>query len=147
MITPRFASSPWSRSVVSNSLRPHGLWPIRLLRAWDFPGQSAGVDCHFLLQGIFQPRNRTRVSRIAGRGFTVWATREALSSIWIIFFYLKEILFCSKLNLRDPCLSLSFFFKFSEIQENKNHLWKKTPVDEICIWLVFTVPLAFGLQC
>ena len=26
---------------------------IRLLCPWDFPGKSAGVDCHFLLQGIF----------------------------------------------------------------------------------------------
>ena len=26
---------------------------IRLLRPWDFPGKSAGVDCHFLLQGAF----------------------------------------------------------------------------------------------
>ena len=26
---------------------------IRLLHPWDFPGKSAGVDCHFLLQGIF----------------------------------------------------------------------------------------------
>ena len=26
----------WSRSVVSDSLRPHGLWPTRLLRPWDF---------------------------------------------------------------------------------------------------------------
>ena len=43
----------WSRSVVSDSLGPHGLWHIRLLRPWDFPGKSAGVDCHFLLQGIF----------------------------------------------------------------------------------------------
>ena len=43
----------WSRSVVSDSLQPHGLSPIRLLRPWDFPGKSAGVDCHFLLQGIF----------------------------------------------------------------------------------------------
>ena len=42
----------WSRSVVSNSLRPHGLQPTRLLRPWDFPGKSAGMDCHFLLQGI-----------------------------------------------------------------------------------------------
>ena len=25
----------------------------RLLRPWDFPGKSAGVDSHFLLQGIF----------------------------------------------------------------------------------------------
>ena len=44
----------WSRSVVSDSLWPHGLEPIRLLRPWDCPGKSAGVDCHCLLQGIFQ---------------------------------------------------------------------------------------------
>ena len=38
---------------MSDSLRPHGLWPTRLLCPWDFPGNSTGVDCHFLLQGIF----------------------------------------------------------------------------------------------
>ena len=26
---------------------------VRLLGPWDFPGKSAGVACHFLLQGIF----------------------------------------------------------------------------------------------
>ena len=26
---------------------------IRLLCPWDFPGKNTGVDCHFLLQGIF----------------------------------------------------------------------------------------------
>ena len=30
----------WSRSVVSDSWRPHGLQPIRLLHPWDFPGKS-----------------------------------------------------------------------------------------------------------
>ena len=40
----------WSRSVVSNSLRPHGLRPTRLLRPWDFPGKSTGVGCHCLLR-------------------------------------------------------------------------------------------------
>ena len=39
----------WSRSVVSDSSRPHGLQPTRLLRPWDFPGQSTGVGCHCLL--------------------------------------------------------------------------------------------------
>ena len=43
----------WSRSVVSNSLQPHGLWPTRLLGPWDFPGMNPGLCCHFLLQGIF----------------------------------------------------------------------------------------------
>ena len=42
--------SKWSRSAVSNSSRPHGLQPTRLLRPWDFPGKSTGVGCHCLLQ-------------------------------------------------------------------------------------------------
>ena len=40
----------WSCSVVSDSLRPHGLQPTRLLHPWDFPGKSTGVVCHCLLQ-------------------------------------------------------------------------------------------------
>ena len=42
-----------SRSVVSDSLGPHGLYPARLLRPWDFSGKNTGVGCHTLLQGIF----------------------------------------------------------------------------------------------
>ena len=38
---------------MSDSLRPHGLQPARLLCLWDFPGNNTGVGCHFLLQGIF----------------------------------------------------------------------------------------------
>ena len=40
----------WSRSVVSDSSRPHGLQPTRLLHPWDFPGKSTGVGCHCLLR-------------------------------------------------------------------------------------------------
>ena len=40
-------------SVVSTSLRPHGLQPARLLYPLDFPGKNTGVGCHFVLQGIF----------------------------------------------------------------------------------------------
>ena len=42
-----------SRSVVSNSLRPHGLYPARLLCPWGFPGKNIRVGCHCFLQGIF----------------------------------------------------------------------------------------------
>ena len=42
----------WSRSVVSDSQRPHGLQPNRLLRPWDFPSKSTGVGCHCLLCNI-----------------------------------------------------------------------------------------------
>ena len=34
-----------SRLVMSDSSRPHGLQPTRLLRPWDFPGKSTGVGC------------------------------------------------------------------------------------------------------
>ena len=41
-------------SVVSDSLQPMGcMQPSRLLCPWNFPGKNTGVDCHFLLQGIF----------------------------------------------------------------------------------------------
>ena len=40
-------------SIVSDSLRSHGLQPARLLCPWDSLGQNTGVGCHFLLQGIF----------------------------------------------------------------------------------------------
>ena len=48
-----------SSSVVSDSLCPHGLLPIRLL--W----QEAGVGCHLLLQGSSWPRNWTCISWIS----------------------------------------------------------------------------------
>ena len=38
---------------MSDSLRPHGTEPARLLCSWDSPGKNTGVDCHALLQGIF----------------------------------------------------------------------------------------------
>ena len=96
-----------SRSVVSDSLQPHGLDS-----PWNSPGQNTGVGSLSLLQEIFstqasnpgvprcrqilyqlsykgsprilewvarspQPRDWTQVSHIAGGFFTSWATREA----------------------------------------------------------------------
>ena len=63
----------WSRSVVSDSLWPHGHQaPLSM----GFSRQDPGVGCHFLLQGTSQPRDRTQVSCIVDRHFTIWATRE-----------------------------------------------------------------------
>ena len=38
---------------MSNSLRPRGLQPTRLLCPCNFPAKKIGVGCHFFLQGIF----------------------------------------------------------------------------------------------
>ena len=35
---------------MSDSVRPHGLQPTRLLCPWDSLGKNTGVGCHFLLQ-------------------------------------------------------------------------------------------------
>ena len=50
----------WSSSVVSDSSRPHGLQPTRLLRPWDFPGKSTGVGCHCLLRVKQLPSNKNK---------------------------------------------------------------------------------------
>ena len=60
-----------SCSVVSDSLRPHGLHS-----PWNSPGQNEWIVLSFS-SGSSQPRDRTQVSHIAGGFFTVWATREA----------------------------------------------------------------------
>ena len=63
-------------SVMSNSLRPHGLHS-----PWNSPVHNIGVGSRSLLQEIFQPRNWTQISHIADGFFTTWATREALSHL------------------------------------------------------------------
>ena len=47
-------SPPWKCSLLSHVrlFASHGLWSIKLLCPWDFPGKATGVGSHFLLQGI-----------------------------------------------------------------------------------------------
>ena len=48
--------------LVSDSLRPHGLWPTRLLCPRNFTVKNTGGGCHFLLQGIVPTRDQTHIS-------------------------------------------------------------------------------------
>ena len=43
----------FNHSIVSDSWRPRGLWPTRLLCPRDSPGKDTGVGCHFLHPVIF----------------------------------------------------------------------------------------------
>ena len=70
------------RSVVSNSFRPHGLYI-----PWNSPDQNSRVGSLSFARGSLQPRDRTQVSRIAGRFFGSGATRE----VWAIGEDLKMI--------------------------------------------------------
>ena len=40
-------------SVMSDSVRLHGLQPAKLFCLWNSLGRSSGVGCHFLRQGTF----------------------------------------------------------------------------------------------
>ena len=55
-----------SHSLVSDSLQPHGILQARTLEWVAFPFSRRSS----------QPRDWTQVSPIAGRFFTVWATKE-----------------------------------------------------------------------
>ena len=68
-----------SRSVVSDSLWPHGLYsPLGssihgILQAWILEWVTIPFS-----RGSSWPRDQIWVSRVAGRVFTAWATRDAL---------------------------------------------------------------------
>ena len=53
--SPMHKSGKWkgSRSVVSDSLQPHGLQPTRLLCPWEFPGKSTGVGCQCIYTLVY----------------------------------------------------------------------------------------------
>ena len=71
-----------SRSVLSNSLQPNGLYS-----PWNSPGQNTGVGSLSLLQQIFLTQESnwtwTGVSCIAGGFFTNWAIREVQMNDYI----------------------------------------------------------------
>ena len=66
------------RSVVSHSLRPHGLKLARLLCPWDFPGKNTGVGSSSLLQRIFPAQGLNPGLLHCRQILYHWATREAL---------------------------------------------------------------------
>ena len=49
---------------MSDSVRPHGLQPTRLLCPWDSPGKNTGVGCHFLLQCMKVESEMKSLSRV-----------------------------------------------------------------------------------
>ena len=92
--SPMHESEKWksSRSVMSDSLRPHGLHPTRLLHPWDFPGKSTGVGCHCLLQPSFYCLiNRKDSSKETSK--TIHITFLFLEKLrrFITFYYMKYL--------------------------------------------------------
>ena len=75
------AGNPWNswawrslsaHSVMSNSLRPHGLYLGRHLCPWDFSGKDTRTSCHFLLLGILPTQ---------GSNLCLWHGRQILNPL------------------------------------------------------------------
>ena len=67
-----------------NSLRPHELWPTRLLCPWNSPGQNSGVGCRFLLQGI-EPTSPAFVGRLFTSVLPGKPIHFTLATPWTVF--------------------------------------------------------------
>ena len=82
-----------SRSVVSGCLPPRGLQPARLLCPRDSQARILRWAAISFSRGSSQPRDRIHVSCIAGRFFTIWATRAVHIFPVAISPYSHQILF------------------------------------------------------
>ena len=72
-----FSSIQFSRSVVSDSLRSHGLQHARFLSMGILQARILEWAAMPSSRGSSQSRDQTQVSHIAGGFFISWATREA----------------------------------------------------------------------
>ena len=68
----------WSRSVLSECFRPHGLYSLPCFSIHGiFQARVLEWVAISFSRGSSWPRDQTRVSHIIGGHFTVWATRES----------------------------------------------------------------------
>ena len=107
-------------SIVSDSSRPHGLQPTRLLGPWDFPGKSTGVECHCLLRGSVLTPCKCRVAYVCSvvsnslqpHGHRIFQARIL---VWVLLHFLLQEIFPTKgLNLwLQHWQAVVFVFVFS----------------------------------
>ena len=114
-----------SPSVVSNSLRPHGLYSPR-----NSPGQDTGVGSLSLLLGIFPTQGSKPGPHTAGRFFTSWTAREALNSLQTLAIFTMEII----INLEEISLLSSsskiFIPREAKVSQKKNVWLNKNKVTQ-----------------
>ena len=82
------ASESVSHSVVSDSVTPLAV-ALQAPLSVEFSRQEYWSGCHSLLQGIFLTQRSNRISCIAGRLFTIWATR-ALNDIFHTYLFIHR---------------------------------------------------------
>ena len=100
----------WSRSVVSDPQRPHGLQPSRLLCPWDFLGKSTGVGCHCLLHLCKRGREKSPLPPRKKYDFILVQTRKIKYAVSIKNIYIKVTYLFVKDLVKEKFSSESSFF-------------------------------------
>ena len=132
--------SKWGRSVVSNSLWPHGLQPTRLLHPWDFPGKSTGVGCHCQDSVYWTPTSVFLVGRLLDNWCQGYHLEISLINISLInndaehfssvFFFLRtrgEFRPWNWLLENQPYFKFLFSYLSQGIRERTGHLQPQRP--------------------
>ena len=78
-----------------------------------FQGRVLDLVAFSFSRGSSQPRDRTQVSHIVGRCFTLWATREAHYFLSHVTVWLRNCLFLLHSIRKTLKTMLFFFFSFS----------------------------------
>ena len=144
----------WSRSVVSDSSRPHGLRPTRLLRPWDFPGKSIGVGCHCLLQKHILQRHNWKELETSSFFFPFPHTTIKQHIFVQIYSYSKKTDYTFIFALyysffiqipHIPWMSFSFPFVFFNFLKSRpriyiySHKWSKCYISIYLLKVIFPV--------
>ena len=143
-----------SRSVMSTSLQPHGLYS-----SWNSPGQNTGVGRLSLLQGLiptqgwnpgfphcrqilYQLSQGRRRDRIAGespltwRWNWVWNSEEGIRLEAFIIDGRWEGLWCQAENLEFNKINNKGPLNISEKARGGMKLWFKDKLDLLCLWVL-----------
>ena len=92
----------------------------RLLCPWDYPGKTTGVGSYSFLPGdLPNPGIKARSPALAGRFFTIWATREAST---------KRSFFPSNLTVSSQNIKIYRNVKIYNIKQGKKSQCKTSKI-------------------
>ena len=75
---------------MSDSVRPHGLQPTRLLCPWNSPGKNTGVGCHFLLQKINEMETKRQWKDQWNQKLILWNNKQYWQSFSLTYQVIKR---------------------------------------------------------